>query len=57
VAIVNGETADVAFEDRDQVSLAECVAMAGNKTAALLACACGLGVLAGGADETQVEWL
>ncbi|GAA3989456.1 family 2 encapsulin nanocompartment cargo protein polyprenyl transferase [Allokutzneria multivorans] len=55
VELVNGQSADIAFTEREEVGLAECVAMAGGKTAALLGCACALGALAGGAEDTQVE--
>jgi geranylgeranyl diphosphate synthase, type I len=34
--LCRGQSADLAFEDRDRVSLAECVAMAEGKTGALL---------------------
>ncbi|WP_020667706.1 polyprenyl synthetase family protein [Amycolatopsis nigrescens] len=55
--IVAGQEADMAFEQRDVVSLDECVAMAGNKTAALLGCACALGALFGGAPSSGVARL
>lgn len=45
-----GQAADLAFESRDQVSLAECQEMAEGKTGALLGAACQLGAMAGGAD-------
>ncbi len=43
--MIAGQTADVAFESADEVSLAECLAMAGDKTAALLACSASLGAV------------
>jgi geranylgeranyl diphosphate synthase, type I len=43
-----GQVADLAFEQREDVSLAECVAMAEGKTAALLGAACELGAWAAG---------
>jgi len=52
-----GQAADLAFEQRAEVGVAECVAMAAGKTGALLACACRLGALAGGADEAQARAL
>ncbi|HEV7808147.1 MAG TPA: polyprenyl synthetase family protein [Solirubrobacteraceae bacterium] len=52
-----GQSADMAFEQRADVSLAECVDMAVGKTAALLACACELGAVAGGGDRRQCELL
>ena len=41
--LIAGQGADLAFEQRDDVTLAECLAMAGDKTAALMACACSIG--------------
>ena len=52
-----GQSADMAFEQRADVGVAECVAMAECKTAALLACACELGALAGGGDARQCRLL
>ncbi|MFG2004899.1 polyprenyl synthetase family protein [Spirillospora sp. NPDC048911] len=46
-----GQWADVAFEQRDDVDLAECLAMAEGKTGALLGAACELGAITAGADE------
>ncbi|HEY6789445.1 MAG TPA: polyprenyl synthetase family protein, partial [Trebonia sp.] len=40
---------DIAFETRDDVTLDECVQMAGDKTAALMACACTIGAVHVGA--------
>jgi len=47
--LIAGQGADLAFEQRDDVSLAECLAMAGDKTAALMACACSIGAIHVGA--------
>jgi geranylgeranyl diphosphate synthase, type I len=52
-----GQSADMAFEQRADVGLEEAVAMAAGKTGALLACACRLGALAGGADREQAGLL
>jgi geranylgeranyl diphosphate synthase type I len=52
-----GQSADMAFEHRSDVGVEECVAMAGQKTGALLACACELGALAGGGTEEQCRSL
>ena len=52
-----GQSADLAFEHRPEVGVAECLAMAAGKTGALLAAACGLGALAGGGDARQVDLL
>ncbi len=43
--LIAGQVADLDFESRDDVSLQECLAMAGDKTAALLACASSLGAV------------
>lgn len=53
-ALVEGQVLDLAFEDRADVSLAECQSMASAKTGALLGCACGLGALFGGGRDEQV---
>ena len=55
--LVDGEHADLAFERRHDVGVAECVAMAERKTAGLLACACALGALFGGAEPSRVDGL
>jgi geranylgeranyl diphosphate synthase, type I len=51
VELCEGQQADCAFEQRDDVSLAECLAMAEAKTGALLGSACAIGALYGGAGE------
>src|ERR1700753_3725250 len=38
--LIAGQGADLAFERRDDVTLGECLTMAGDKTAALMACSC-----------------
>ena len=43
--LIAGQGADLAFERRDDVTLAECLEMAGDKTAALMACACSIGAI------------
>src|SRR3984893_6575990 len=50
--LIAGQGADLAFEKRDDVSLTECLEMAGNKTAALMACACSIGAVHLGAPPT-----
>jgi geranylgeranyl diphosphate synthase type I len=50
-----GQWADVAFEQRDQVPVSECLRMADRKTGALLGAACQLGALAGRADPVTAE--
>jgi geranylgeranyl diphosphate synthase type I len=47
--LIAGQGADLAFEQRDDVSLTECLTMAGDKTAALMACACSIGSIHVGA--------
>ncbi|MGQ4513994.1 polyprenyl synthetase family protein [Streptomyces sp. DW26H14] len=55
--MINGQASDVAFEQRDDVALSECVRMAGDKTGALLGCACSLGAALVGAGRDQVDGL
>ncbi|GAA4928902.1 geranylgeranyl diphosphate synthase type I [Nonomuraea thailandensis] len=50
--LCEGQSADLAFETRDDVTVAECLAMAEQKTGALTGAACELGALTAGADET-----
>ena len=47
--LIAGQGADLAFERRDDVTLDECKQMAGDKTAALMACACSIGAIYVGA--------
>ncbi len=47
--LIAGQGADLAFERREVVTLAECLEMAGDKTAALMACACSIGAIYVGA--------
>ncbi|WP_081937792.1 polyprenyl synthetase family protein [Streptosporangium roseum] len=51
--LCSGQSADLAFESRTDVTLAQCVEMAAGKTGALLGCACEIGALAGGADQDR----
>ncbi|MGY1496057.1 polyprenyl synthetase family protein [Streptomyces sp. QTS52] len=55
--MIDGQAADVAFERREDVTLAECVRMAGDKTGALLGSACALGAELLGAERHLVERL
>ncbi|GAA3738639.1 geranylgeranyl diphosphate synthase type I [Spinactinospora alkalitolerans] len=55
--LVGGQSADIAFEDRSDVDLRECLSMAERKTGALLGCACALGAAFGGGDREQVAGL
>ena len=43
--LIAGQGADLAFERRDDVTVAECLTMAGDKTAALMACSCSIGAV------------
>jgi len=43
--LIAGQTLDLAFERRTDVTLAECLKMAGDKTGALLACSASLGAV------------
>ncbi|WBB68549.1 polyprenyl synthetase family protein [Micromonospora sp. WMMD812] len=56
-ALIAGQMADLTFERRDDVTLDECLTMAGNKTAALLAGSCALGALLCGAPAALVDGL
>jgi len=55
--LVDGQCADMDFEQRTTVDLAECEGMAAGKTAALMGCAAALGGLFGGAPPEHVERL
>jgi geranylgeranyl diphosphate synthase type I len=47
--LIRGQVLDMAFEQRDDVSLAECLDMAGGKTGALLGASAEVGAILGGA--------
>ncbi|MFY1670991.1 polyprenyl synthetase family protein [Plantactinospora sp. WMMB334] len=55
--LIAGQAADVAFESRPDVGLDECLAMARDKTAALLSCAATLGAVLCGAPPALVDGL
>ncbi|GAA3824967.1 MULTISPECIES: family 2 encapsulin nanocompartment cargo protein polyprenyl transferase [Amycolatopsis] len=55
--LIEGQGADLAFEQRADVGLDECRLMAEGKTGALLGCACALGGLLGGGSSEQVAHL
>ncbi len=55
--LVDGQSADLAFEQRGQVELAECLNMVGKKTGSLIACACAMGAFFGGGSPEQVQYL
>ena len=55
--LLDGQDADLSFEQCAEVKLAECVQMAEGKTGALIGCACALGALFGGGCPEQVTYL
>ncbi|HKR52135.1 MAG TPA: family 2 encapsulin nanocompartment cargo protein polyprenyl transferase [Pseudonocardiaceae bacterium] len=55
--LVEGQSADLAFEQRAEIELAECLRMAELKTGALLACACAIGAAFGGGSPEQIQSL
>ncbi|WP_285498688.1 family 2 encapsulin nanocompartment cargo protein polyprenyl transferase [Actinokineospora sp. NBRC 105648] len=57
LAVQDGQAADLAFEKRADVSLAECLRMAEGKTGALLGCSTGIGALFGGGTPERVGHL
>ncbi|HVB06989.1 MAG TPA: polyprenyl synthetase family protein [Acidimicrobiales bacterium] len=56
-AMIAGQALDMAFERRDDVGVASCLAMEAGKTGALLGCAASIGAVLAGADEPVVEAL
>lgn len=56
-AMITGQAEDLDFESRVDVTVEECVAMSGNKTAALMSCACRVGAILGGAEAPTVAAL
>jgi len=50
--LISGQSADMEFEQRHSVSMDECLTMAGDKTAALMACACSIGAIFTGAPPS-----
>jgi geranylgeranyl diphosphate synthase type I len=53
-AMISGQSEDLEFESRDDVTVDECLTMLGHKTAALVSGACRIGaVLGGGAKRSQ----
>ncbi|SEC01211.1 geranylgeranyl diphosphate synthase, type I [Amycolatopsis tolypomycina] len=53
LALLEGQAADLDFEQRDDVTPGECVRMAEGKTAALLGAACALGAAVGPAGDDR----
>jgi geranylgeranyl diphosphate synthase, type I len=52
--LIAGQSADLEFEQRDDVKVAECLDMEADKTAALMACACSIGAIYTGAPGALV---
>ncbi|OXM58666.1 dimethylallyltranstransferase [Amycolatopsis thailandensis] len=57
IDLLEGQSADLKFEERGDVDTAECVRMAEGKTGALLGASCTLGALAGEGRQDQVDRL
>jgi geranylgeranyl diphosphate synthase type I len=55
--LTRGQVQDLAFESRSDVTLAECLDMAGGKTGALLAASAAIGAVLAGAPEDVVDAL
>ncbi|MEU5994306.1 polyprenyl synthetase family protein [Spirillospora sp. NPDC047418] len=55
--LIAGQSLDMDFETRRQIGVDECVAMASDKTAALLACSCSIGAVLDGAPESLSDAL
>ncbi|MEE4546990.1 polyprenyl synthetase family protein [Streptomyces sp. V4-01] len=55
--LIDGQAQDISFEHRERVTVRECLEMEGNKTGALLACACSIGAVLGGASEADADAL
>lgn len=56
-AMISGQRADMAFDERLDVSVEECSRMEGDKTGALLAYSAAVGAILAGADDGLVEAL
>jgi geranylgeranyl diphosphate synthase, type I len=55
--LIDGRQRDTSFEERDHVTVDECLVMSSSKTAALLRCACELGAVHGGGTSAQASAL
>ena len=55
--LIDGQTEDLGFEDRVDVTLQECLAMSVGKTGALMGCATAAGAVLAGADQAVVDAL
>ncbi|WP_407917937.1 polyprenyl synthetase family protein [Kitasatospora sp. NE20-6] len=56
-SLVRGQSADLEFERRHNITVDQCTAMIEDKTASLLAAACTIGALLGGAPDDLVDGL
>jgi geranylgeranyl diphosphate synthase type I len=57
IDMIIGQSEDLAFQARTDVTEAECLSMAGRKTGALFACSAALGAILGGGDIDKIERL
>jgi geranylgeranyl diphosphate synthase type I len=57
VTMITGQSDDIAFEGRCQVTVDQCIAMSLAKTGALLGCAASIGAILAGADADAVTAL
>src|SRR5204863_4630660 len=55
--MIEGQSQDLSFESRLDVTEDECLRMAANKTGALISCAAALGGILGGGSDAQVDAL
>ncbi|GGO43522.1 dimethylallyltransferase [Streptomyces daqingensis] len=55
--LIDGQAQDISYEQRERVTVEECLEMEGNKTGALLACAVSIGAVLGGADDRTADAL
>ncbi|WP_207394034.1 polyprenyl synthetase family protein [Actinomadura formosensis] len=55
--LLAGQSLDMDFETRRQISVDECIAMASDKTGALLACSCAIGAILDEAPESLSDAL
>jgi len=55
--LIRGQHDDLAFESRADVSVDECLSMAGGKTGSLLACAASIGAVLAGAPQRTISAL
>jgi geranylgeranyl diphosphate synthase type I len=55
--LIDGQAQDLAFEQRDRVTVAECLEMEGNKTGALLAASASVGAVLAGMDDAGADAL